>query len=332
MPERTERDPKTNAQYAQRGQRLLARSRRKFGETGDTVDAFIRLCADPHWQLRPATTRLYLAAIIYTLEIEVEQNQLDRQRALDGIEQISRLLIERRGRPEPRTSRKKTLYCTEKQRDAVCLELVKRVRKGDQLSAVLRLILQISPIAGVRPSEWPTSQLVGRKLHVKNGKHSGGRAPGPSRPINLEGVRDDLVRIASSLPKILRQLVKKFGSMERLFQILAERLARICKKLKLPRISLYTLRHVAIATWKRAELSAEEIAALAGHVSTRTAWSHYAPGKRGWNPDNVGVSADQETIEYIRSYMESENKPRLWPAWTASDDWGCSAEERALTM
>ena len=332
MPASTERNPRTNASYAHRGQQLLKCARARFPDAEDSVDALVRLCANPNWVLRPATTRSYLAAIIHTLEKEVEQNQLERQRALDGIEQISRLLVERRGRPEPRTSRKKTLDCTEEERDLIHAELVRRARHGDVLAGVIQLVLEISPRLGVRPSEWPDSRLVGSVLLVRNGKNSGGRATGPTRPISLERMPGDLVRVADGLLSIVRRLVKKFGSMERLCRILAERLARVCKRLGLVRISIYTLRHVAIATWKRGGLSAEEIAALAGHVSTRTAWSHYARGKHGWHPNNVCVAAAQETIAYVKSHTKSKYKRGLWPPWTPPADWGCAVEGPRLTM
>ena len=39
------------------------------------------------------------------------------------------------------------------------------------------------------------------------------------------------------------------------------------------------------ANWKRASLSDAEIAALAGHGSTRTARQHYAGGRHGWTAE-----------------------------------------------
>lgn len=71
----------------------------------------------------------------------------------------------------------------------------------------------------------------------------------------------------------------------------AERLAPICRRLGLTRILLYTLRHVAIATWKRAKVGRVTIAAMAGHISVKTA-SRLSPLK---NPSGLGIDLPMET-------------------------------------
>jgi hypothetical protein len=123
------------------------------------------------------------------------------------------------------------------------------------------------------------------------------------------------------LSGMIRTLIERHGSWQKLHDILAERLARICRRLRLVRISLYGLRHAAIATWKRAKLSRIEIAAMAGHISIKTASRHYAPSKHGWDPRIVCIKADSQTISVVRQYSESPPTFRFPGPWSPPADW-----------
>jgi hypothetical protein len=130
-----------------------------------------------------------------------------------------------------------------------------------------------------------------------------------------------LVMGIATLIGMINTLTKEMGSWEKVHDILAERLARICRRLRLVRISLYSLRHAAIATWKKAKLSRIEIAAMAGHISIKTASRHYAPSKHGWGPKAVCVKADPQTISVVRQYSESSSKFRFPDPWSPPADW-----------
>jgi integrase len=79
----------------------------------------------------------------------------------------------------------------------------------------------------------------------------------------------------------LRTAVQEAGAWKKLHNRLASRLARICKCLGIARVSLYTLRHVGMATAK-SWMAPEEVAASAGHASVHTAMTHYAKRRTGW--------------------------------------------------
>ena len=89
------------------------------------------------------------------------------------------------------------------------------------------------------------------------------------------------------------------GNWRKILGRLGERLARVCARLEICRWSLYTTRHVAIANWKRAGLSDAEIAALAGHSSTRTARQHYAGGRHGWTAEFACARPDPDLVAAI---------------------------------
>ncbi len=322
MPETDGRRRETDDAYAKRGRQQLKRAQAKYPDAEDAVDAFSRLYADPDLELRSASTRSYKAAVIFTLKKEADEGRLEPQRALEGIEEISRLLVECRAQPEPRTSRLKCIEVSEEEVSLVSNDLRQRAGKADTLDLTLRLLLEVCPEIGARPSELEHARLVGHTLVMLNGKHSHGRAPGITRHISLERMPSIVRDATACLLVAIKRLTTQYGSTERVCRMLAERLARVCKRLRLVRISLYALRHIAIATWKRAGLDPIEIAALAGHVSTRTAWQHYARGKHGWHPNKVCVRPDMVTIERIKSYMASKPRNGLPPPWKPPPDWG----------
>ena len=185
----------------------------------------------------------------------------------------------------------------------------------------LCLFVQLDTRFGLRPCEWARARIIGRTLVILNAKFSNDRASGVDRCISLERVPGQMVLGINQLIGLIRTLIEKYGSWEKAHDILAERLARICRRLRLVRISLYSMRHAAIATWKRAKLSRVEIAALAGHISIKTACRHYAPSKHGWDPQIVCAKADPRTISVVRQYSERPSSFRFPGRWSPSADW-----------
>jgi hypothetical protein len=314
-----ERSAKTDCEYAGRAQQLLSRARDKFPTAPDSLSAFTMLCSEPDWKLRPSSTRSYKAAMVAKIEQDVEAGLLEPESALEEIVKISGLLAKRRGRPEARTSAKKCIDFTEDEFLLIIDDL--RLRSSDRLDTALRLFMEVSARLGLRQSEFKRAVLTGRTLVIMNGKHSNGRAPGRTRSISLERMPERLLRATEHLLKEIKLLVARYGSVERLCGILSERLARVCKRLGFVRFCLYSCRHLAIATWKRAGFSAVEIAALAGHISTATAWRHYAGAKHGWRPGAVCVQPDKAVISLIQDYMRSGPKEPLPPPWEPPASW-----------
>jgi hypothetical protein len=70
------------------------------------------------------------------------------------------------------------------------------------------------------------------------------------------------VMAVAELIGLTAKFADEYGSWENLHKVLAERLARICRRPGLPRLALYSFRHTAIATWKRAGMEPVAIASL----------------------------------------------------------------------
>ena len=106
----------------------------------------------------------------------------------------------------------------------------------------------------------------------------------------------------ASLELFLRRLNKAShaaGGWAKLHGRLASRLARVCKAVGIDRVSLYTLRHVGIAsakTW----MEPHEVAAAAGHGSVHTATSHYAKRRTGWRGLRLAGKPLPESIANVR--------------------------------
>lgn len=313
----------TDLYYEKRGRQLFNRAMRLHPDACDAVDAFIRLCDDPKWVLQSSSTRTYEAGIIKHIELDIAAGRYEPERAIEGIEKITKLLEQRRGKHEAQTSRKKCMDVTKEEVQLIADYLQKRIaaEKTDIVKRALCLFVQLDPRFGLRSCEWERARIVGRTLVILNAKFSKHRAPGVDRRISLERVPEQIVLGIERLIGMIGTLVEKHGSWEKVHNILAERLARICRRLCLVRISLYSLRHAAIATWKRAKLSRIEIAALAGHISIKTASRHYAPSKHGWDPKTVCVKADPQTISVVRQYAESTSTFKFPEPWSPPADW-----------
>jgi hypothetical protein len=312
------------SQQVERGQRLVRRACRLHPGGADPVDALMTMCADPNWVLRPHTTRVYKRAIIAVIEAEVTAGCCDPDRAIEAIEQISCSLVERRARVLPRTSAKKEMSVTPGQARAIQQDLRRRqlAKETDLTDCAVRRFVDVAPRFGLRPCEWARARIIGTTLVVLNAKRGHGRAPGIVRRISMQRLHPGLIWATAELIGLIAKLADEYGSWEKLHKVLAERLARICRRLGLPRLAPYSFRHTAIATWKRAGMEPVAIASLAGHISINTARRHYAPAKHGWGPEYVNVRAHPRTIAVVQEHMANASQTAFPEPWCPPEGWG----------
>ena len=157
---------------------------------------------------------------------------------------------------------------------------------------------QTGPYLGLRPCEWLNANVVVNTLQISTAKRGNGDSINDVRSIQLTSLPPNVVKLVSGLIDELRLLFAESNkSWRRILGRLGERLARVCARIGIRRWSLYTIRHVAVASWKKAGLSNGEIAALAGHSSTRTARQHYAGGRHGWKADFACARLDPALLQ-----------------------------------
>jgi len=202
----------------------------------------------------------------------------------------------RSARMAPRTSARKAKAITEAEHRGLCSFLV---NKKDPTSRLVAWLVFFGVELGLRPVEYFHASLEGATLRVRCAKNTNGRGVAGFRTIDmsswsprkLQAFRDFLTRLQAE--------TRKAGDFKRMHQRLAKCLERACKSIKIRKIALYTLRHQAISTAKKNNVKPAEIAAFAGHRSTRTATTSYAKRRAGWNR-KVTVRATGDIVALVR--------------------------------
>ena len=256
-----------------------------------------------HGRWAAATIRRYRSALRHCLRRLQWSGEVDPIEVRKAIAALAN--GPRPWRGSPRTSARKRMYASE----AEVLRVRKVIggRKGtvgrDTVDRVLEGLLIHLPRLGLRPCEVRTAVLKGRVLKVRGAKATNGRGFA-ARPQHLTGYTKADVRNLRRLLNRLDVLVADTnGGWNALHRRLAERLARACRRAGVPRLSLYTLRHVAIATQKRTS-SRTEVATFAGHRCTRTATRHYGKRRSGWLRP-TGVTADPDLCAAVRDNYQA---------------------------
>ena len=142
-------------------------------------------------------------------------------------------------------------------------------------------------------------EFEGTSLVVRNAKATNGRANGDERERDIAELGDKTIAALVNFLGHLHKALTAAGGWKTLLGRLASRLARVCKSLGIPRVSLYTLRHVGMATAK-SWMEPVEVAAAAGHASVRTATSHYAKRRTGWVGLRLAGKPTADSIARVR--------------------------------
>jgi hypothetical protein len=178
-----------------------------------------------------------------------------------------------------RTSAKKIEDATEDEARALFSELKRHAIAHKNPNAILAaLFVLVAGHAGFRPIELRGALVLRTQLTLPNAKKRPGHQL--TRTMDLAGLHNDvLIGIELLLSLIDHDITK--AAFAKWQKVLAEQLRRACVRISIRVLSLYSFRHVAIATWAAAGLSPKEIADLCGHLSIRTAHTHYARAAAG---------------------------------------------------
>lgn len=276
----------TIAAYLSRAHGLLCRIAEEmqlpedaYPPPSDVVTYMRRRANEWKW----ATFRQYQASLVCRYEMEFERNRdpLFQKTA----EQIRNLpSTDCRPEREPgRTSSRKRKGIPKRDYDLLVSNLANPARASDY-SKRAALWLMAGLATGLRPCEWENARLSedGTVLSVQNAKATNGRATGTSRvvPVNADDFPVIRAHIAS-----LRELQARGLEFSAIQKGCRQAIRRTCAVLwpgeDKRMYALYSARHQFSANTK-AIASAEEVAALLGHRSTRTARRHYAKRRSAW--------------------------------------------------
>ncbi|MCO5092745.1 hypothetical protein [Bosea sp. (in: a-proteobacteria)] len=295
------RRPETDAAYLSAGRRHLARALRRHPEIIDPIEALLIDVATDPGVLTQNTVSLYrqeYAAILAKLCSELRYSDERRDR---HVGEVYAALAKRRGiPPEPRTSSKKRIHIPKAEARRLFKALADRAKAEGVESPVLvlALLLFFAPRIGCRLCEWRHALIEGGDLVIRQAKLSDTRAIFPTRRVPLVHLSERQREAVPVLLDLLRRAISKHGSYHRWHRAAAELLARMCENTEIARVSFYAFRHIAIGVWTAAGLSPWQIAALAGHASTRTRRRHYGGGASGWEQDATPIP-DAERVEAL---------------------------------
>ncbi|MFL9867602.1 site-specific integrase [Paraburkholderia fungorum] len=252
-----------------------------------------------------ATFRQYQACLVCRYEMEFERTGYPLfQKTADEI----RLLPYVDCKPEReigRTSSRKRKGIPKRDYDVLVANLANPSRDGDY-SRRTALWLMSAIVTGLRPCEWQHANLSEDQaaLVVRNAKATNGRATGEHRVIPVHS--GDLPIVRAHLES-LRELQARGIQFSAIQKGCSQALRRLCKALwpgdTKRTYALYSARHQFSANAK-AIASPDEVAALLGHRSIRTARRHYAQRRSAWTEfkqRQANVRKPNETVNRASS-------------------------------
>ena len=333
------RSAKTQQQYVDRGNQLLARYRRERGILQDDLLSLDTVeFADWVLSLKPtlkATTwRPYKQSAKAVLATLPESDQAIEVLDADTVESGS----EPERKPAKAGSRKKG--DRELPRRTSSLK-AKSISKPD-FDRIVNYLRYLSPskyghtladwllagmATGLRPAEWMAASLEisedpeapnGRYvwLYVLNAKNTNGRANGFVRTMDLSGFRNETVDAVRRMADRGREWLIK-GTYEAMqgqcAQLMYNTAERMFPGRKLS-YSLYTTRHQFMANAKSYH-PPEAVSAMAGHGVSNTATENYGKKRSAWNMDDIEdranpVAEEVATVKRRQTFFEERVKMR----------------------
>jgi hypothetical protein len=333
------RSEKTQQQYLDRGNQLLARYRRERGIIqGDLLSLDMVEFAD--WvlslkpTLKPTTWRPYKQSAKAVLSTLPDSDQaieiIDADTVESGSEperKSGKSSIRKKGERElpRRTSSLKAKQIPKPDFDRIVNYL--RYLSSSRYAPILVDMLIAGLATGLRPSEWMATSLEivpdpnapkGRYvwLYVLNAKQTNGRANGFVRTLDLASCRDETVdSIRRMVDRGREWLVKGvYKQMQgQCAQLMYNTSERLFPSRKLS-YCLYTTRHQFMANAKSIH-SPEAVSAMAGHGVTNTATENYGKKKSAWNLEDIQdvaspVADEVATVKRRHTFFEDRMKLR----------------------
>jgi integrase len=227
--------------------------------------------------------------------------------------------LPRSARARPRTSALKRRSFREDEQEKLFSYLSSRSGRSSELVAGL---IKFGPIFGLRPSEWLTAKLRGDKLFVECAKHTNGRGLDDLRVIHITAMQPPMRAAFQHFIEAYQRTAREASSIDAFQERLTKTLQRACVKMKIPVVSFYTLRHQAIATAK-VTMSLEEVAALAGHRTTRMASRSYAKRRSGWRRSSPILPSTEcirkvkisERTYFERAVLPNQHIDEIYPSF-----------------
>ncbi len=172
--------------------------------------------------------------------------------------------------------------------------------KGDRMSLFIAGYLQLGSRIGWRPGEIFGSWIDGNYLCASAEKHTNGRALYGVCEVALHSYSAEIITKLGVWTSEKDAFIAQYGDRFRLQAAINKRLSRACKKIKIPAINLYTLRHFAIACMKKSGMTREAIATIVNHASAETATERYGKARTGTKRAKTMFRLDPWRLSLVR--------------------------------
>jgi hypothetical protein len=292
------RTPATIAQYRKAAAQLIRRSDPDVD--GDDVYRLAHAVgwfASRHGVWVKTTIRHHRAALRQAIDDLDAAVGLEPKVVEDLIERLSGAAPTPKDRRAPKlaSARKRRSFRQDERRRLVIALSGKRTATARLLVG----LLFFGPKLGLRPIEWRDAVLRGGSLFIRCAKNTNGRGLAPFRVLTLSGFDQRALAALDEFLADFKREAARARYWQRFHERLAKALTRACAEIGVKKIALYTLRHCALATAKRA-MSPQEVAAFAGHASVRTAQQSYAKRRHGWRLAKVPARPAVEMVAKVR--------------------------------
>jgi hypothetical protein len=264
-------------------------------EADERLTVTIGWFGEQHGSWRRSVVRHHRAALLWAVGSLFEAGLADRSHLRRWLSDLQCKPNPRSPQAPPRTSARKRMTFRRDEHEALTQHLL---RRRSETSWLLAGLIGYGQHFGLRPAEFWHAFVRRHRLVVRCAKATNGRALGTERAYDLHGFDPLLRRGLMMFLFRLRRAAAAASSRTAFQERLAKALARACRACGIEPISLYTLRHQAIANAKLF-LDRIEVAAFAGHASPRTASRNYARRKSGWGIPLLCRPAD-DSVRAVR--------------------------------
>lgn len=301
------RAAETEQAYRLRAQQLLGSCARDRGvESPETLndDEMVGWCEEKAVEVRPASWRTYRASLSWWAEEQGRGELAERIRGVASVEPD-------KGKAMPqRTSARKLKGGRDDLADLLDhLHAKTKTARVQNISFEGLVFIAATYYAGLRPSEWLGTrwmdEAVEPVLRVPNAKATNDRAHGPYRRIHFVGARPDQMKPIEFMVNLARECENQddpAAAWDVIYERARKTVARAAVSIwprRAQRPTIYSCRHQFGANAKAAGFTREEVAALMGHASDRTASRHYARRVTG-HAEDCCVAPNPKDVSRVR--------------------------------
>ncbi|WP_404666884.1 hypothetical protein [Roseateles asaccharophilus] len=311
--------PETERRYLRRAMLFEAQAARELSIENPTPQTIAAHALEKRADWTKSSWRQMKASLIFRFKA------MGTQQAADAVLMLSQGHQSECAKTSTRTSGRRAKSVTEDAFQAV----IKCVMKSrSEFASILSTWMLLGSRIGLRPHEWGQAEVIHSTaaevgdtaekregplpyLRVTNSKTTNGRSHGKYRHMNLAGVDAELVAVVGDFAALMTS-VTQAGDYDRIYEGCRKLLFRINSNLnrknKKRWVQLYSPRHQFSSNAKQV-LSREELAAVMGHATNKTAGEHYgrrisATGTLGPRP----IASEIARVRVVR-HAQARNMP-----------------------